>query len=250
MKLIYLIWLTCVIIINTETNIGIIILKTNQKMLVAIGGYSQQIEHLTMMGNLNSLFDYGNEKKKKKGISPLDMQSWLSTSSVNEFILSLEKKYNNTSRILIESSPGRYKIQGDVQWIRKKRGKGGGTWAHLFLLLKAAAWLDYDFELQVYETFVTSKILQWRDDSGEEFKNLNVAIDAYLPDRIGRDNKGCYIQTAKMLKAKIAPDGDDWNTATYNQLELRSKIETKLVDILKIGLVKDWNHFKEVINRL
>lgn len=178
------------------------------------------------------------------------MQDWMRSNSTRELIEAIEKRYYGKIPDYEIQKNGTVKYTSKLNSVRTKMGKGGGTHVHLMLMLDAAAWLDADFKVEMYDTFINNKILQWRDDSGEEFKNLNVAIDAYLPDRIGKDNKGCYIQTAKLLKAKIAPDGDDWNTATYNQLELRSKIETKLVDILKIGLVRDWNHFKEVIEKL
>ena len=55
----------------------------------------------------------------------------------------------------------------------------------------------------MYKTFVEGKILQWREDGGDEFINLNIAIDAYLPEREGKDNTGIFIQVAKQLKAKI-----------------------------------------------
>lgn len=204
-------------------------------------------------GSLKDLFTVLNGNRKNKGYSILSMQEFLNLHSTIEKINQIEKsEFNNYALENSQRDCNGNMIRRGVKLnsIRTKMGKGGGTYVHLMLMLDAAAWLDADFKVEMYDTFINNKILQWRDDSGEEFKNLNVAIDAYLPDRIGKDNKGCYIQTAKLLKAKIAPDGDSWNMATYNQLELRSKIETKLVDILKIGLVRDWNHFKEVIEKL
>ena len=58
-----------------------------------------------------------------------------------------------------------------------KRGKGGGTWAHLYILLDAATFLDPDFKYQVYKTFVEGKLLQHRDESGDRYKPFNMAID-------------------------------------------------------------------------
>ena len=76
--------------------------------------------------------------------------------------------------------------------ITTKRGKGGGTWAHLYILLDAAARLDPQFKHKMYKTFVEGKLLQWRDDGGDEFINLNIAIDAYLPERDGMDNVNVF----------------------------------------------------------
>lgn len=64
MKLICSIWQTCAIL--AVYNKRQVSMKTNQTMMVRIGDYSQPIEHLTMMGNLNSLWLYGNGIRAKK----------------------------------------------------------------------------------------------------------------------------------------------------------------------------------------
>lgn len=116
------------------------------------------------MGHLNPLWDYGNSLRAMKGLPESDMSYWIKSRNVVEFIQSLEKKYNTESFGIIElDKPGTYILDGNTSFVRTKKGKGGGTWVHLYLMLKAAAWLDSDFELQVYESFVTNKILQWRD---------------------------------------------------------------------------------------
>lgn len=110
--------------------------------------------------------------------------------------------------------------------------------------------MDKKFELSVYHTFVTSKILQWRDDSGTEYNILKDAINLYLPNREGKDNLGVYIQTAKRIKSKINPDGDEWNTANHTQLERRTHIEKTLVQLLELGVVRDYEHLKELLDKL
>jgi len=235
-------------------------MKTNQRMLVEIGNHRQEIDHLTMMGHLNALWEYGNSLRREKGLPPARLDHWLAHRNTCEFIISLQKEEDANSPAtgylkkqfeVVADNNGRHTIKGDeLTIIKTKRGKSGGTWAHLYLLLKAAAHLDTDFELQVYKTFVTNRILQWRDDSGDEFKSLNIAIDAYLPDRKSKDNKGVYIQCARALKAKINPDGGQWNTASYDQLELRTLYERRLIDFMRMGLVRNYEHLKELIDNL
>lgn len=234
-------------------------MKTNNMMQVRIGDHVQEIEHLTEIGNLNTLWAYGNGLRVKKGLNTLNLDDYLRKPETVEFMVVLHKKlkygespYYEGNDLTIEYDVhGRTKVtSGQLACLRTKRGKGGGTWAHLYILLDAAATLDPEFKLEVYDTFVKNKILQWRDDSGEEFKTLNIAIDAYLPDRVGKDNHWIYVNSAKMLKAKIKPNGDSWNTASHDQLEKRTKYETKLIDFLKMGLVKDWEHLKEIIAKI
>lgn len=225
-------------------------MKSNQLMQVMVGDYSQEIEHKTMMGNLNSLWDYGNGLRSKKNLRPLEMKSWLQSVQTVELLGALEKKYNGSNRPIIEKSPGRYAVEGASNFIKTKRGKSGGTWVHLMLLLDAAAWLDADFKLEMYECFINNKILQWREDSGDCFIALNAAIDAYLPGRDGKDNKGIFIQCAIKLKEKLKPENDNWNTASYPKLEARAKIESDLVKFLSLGMVRDYDHLKELIDKL
>ena len=218
--------------------------------MVTIRGYVQPIDHLTMMGNLNALWDHGNGLRAEKGKQPLVMQEWLRSSVTRELIDSIEKRYYGIMPSFELADDGKTKAMPDLNCIKTKRGKGGGTWVHLYLMLDAAAWLDADFKLDVYETFVTNRILQWRDDSGDEFIALNAAVDAYLPGREGKDNKGIFIQSAIKLKEKINPDGGSWNTASYDQLQRRTDVERSLVKLLQLGVVRDWDHLKELIDKI
>jgi len=232
-------------------------MKTNQLMQVTIGSYSQPIEHKTMMGHLNALWDYGNGLRATKGLTPLQMKDWLMSTQTRELVEALDRKYSEPnsgiSTITKVDPRGRSSLVDltkNTSFIKTKRGTGGGTWVHLYLMLDAAAWLDADFKLQLYDTFINNKILQWREDSGDEFINLNIAIDAYLPEREGKENTGIFIQVAKQLKAKILNGEEVWNTATFSQLEKRAKIEKDLCNFLKLGMIKNYEHLKEVIAKL
>jgi len=232
-------------------------MKTNQLMQVTIGSYSQPIEHKTMMGHLNALWDYGNGLRATKGLTPLQMKDWLMSTQTRELVEALDRKYSEPnsgiSTITKVDPRGRSSLVDltkNTSFIKTKRGTGGGTWVHLYLMLDAAAWLDADFKLQLYDTFINNKILQWREDSGDEFINLNIAIDAYLPEREGKENTGIFIQVAKQLKAKILNGEEVWNTATFNQLEKRAKIEKDLCGFLKLGMIRNYEHLKEVIAKL
>ena len=233
-------------------------MKTNQLMQVTIGQYTQPIEHKTMMGHLNALWDYGNGLRALKGLTPLDQKDWLRSQQTRELLLALSRKFNTENQIGYSTTfeiddSGRTKISSitkDNPFIKTKRGTGGGTWVHLYLLLDAASWLDADFKLELYDTFINNKILQWREDGGDEFINLNIAIDAYLPEREGKDNTGIFIQVAKQLKAKILSPDETWNTASFPQLEKRAKLEKDLCNYLRLGMIRNYEHLKEVIEKI
>lgn len=268
-------------------------MKTNQLMQVCIGDFKLPIEHLSMMGSLTELWNYGNSIRLRKGLGSLDLKNYLRERETLEFINVVERytDASDSGKIKLGAAPdlelspqkntgaaqiptgsedskcvnpthfgvverqhiGTYKIENfsNLKCIKTKRGKTGGTWAHLYILLDAASQLDAEFKFQIYHTFVTNKILQWRDESGDQFKAINLAVDAYLPGREGKDsNKGIYINISNMLKSKINPTLESWNVASYQELESRSRYETQLIGFLKANLIKDWDHLKEVIDKL
>ena len=239
-----------------------ICMKTNQLMQVRIGEYVQPIEHKTMIGNLNTLWDFGNSLRELKGLPRKEIQEFMRSHETVEFIQALERKMdihkdsNNEDFKVGEMPVYEYdksgKLIGGIKspLVIVKRGKNGGTWVHLMIMLRAAAYLDKDFEVEVYYSFIHNKVLQWRDDSGTQYNILKDAIDLYLPKREGKDNLGVYIQTAKRIKSKINPDGDEWNTANHTQLERRTHIEKSLVQLLELGVVKDYDHLKELLDKL
>jgi len=217
-------------------------MKTNQMMEVNIGGFTLPIGHKTQMGSLNALWAYGNGLRKAKGLSELRLDNYLSSPDTIEFLLAVEKRYGTGYSKSLESreleipidtgdsnlSPkqsltieydrktGHAKIiGGELSIIKTKRGKYGGTWAHLQVLTHAAGKLNADFLVEIIHVFLNDKILGWRDIGGDNYISLNIAIDKFLPGREAKSsNMGIYINTAKLLKAKILGDEGNWNNAT------------------------------------
>lgn len=227
-------------------------MKTNQLMQVAIAEHVLPIEHKTMMGSLTDVWKIGNAYRTKRGLPELDLNNWLRSPETLEYVRVVEQDLNVKC---VDSTPLEIRKSALVKnltspLITTKRGKGGGTWAHLYILLDAAARLDPNFKHQMYKTFVEGRILQWREDGGDEFLNLNIAIDAYLPEREGKDNTGIFIQVAKQLKAKILNPDDTWNTASFPQLEKRAKLEKDLCNYLRLGMVRNYDHLKELIAKI
>lgn len=244
--------------ISIPKHLRVKLVKTNQTMQVTIGDYKQPIEHKTMMGNLNALWDYGNGLRVLKGLPPINQTDWLRSPLTRELLLALQRRHSSQDvmwemPILEKDEKGRTKLTDITKnnpFIKTKRGTGGGTWVHLYLMLDAAAWLDADFKLHMYDTFINNNILQWRDDGGDEFINLNIAIDAYLPERDGMDNVNVFIYVAKQLKAKILSPYDTWNTASLPQLEKRARLEKDLCNYLRLGMIRNYDHLKEVIAKI
>lgn len=227
-------------------------MKTNQVMRVTIGEHTLPIGHKNMMGSLTEVWKIGNAYRTKRGLPELDLNNWLRSPETLEYVRVVEEDLNVKC---VDSTPLEIRNSALVKnltspLITTKRGKGGGTWAHLYILLDAAARLDPQFKHKMYKTFVEGKLLQWRDDGGDEFINLNIAIDAYLPERDGMDNVNVFIYVAKQLKAKILSPYDTWNTASLPQLEKRAMLEKDLCNYLRLGMIRNYDHLKEVIAKI
>jgi hypothetical protein len=212
------------------------------------------------------------------GLSELRLDNYLSSPDTIEFLLAVEKRYGTGYSKYLESrelenpintddsdllpqqsltieydrKTGHAKIiGGELSIIKTKRGKYGGTWAHLQVLTHAAGKLNADFLVEIIHVFLNEKILGWRDIGGDNYISLNIAIDKFLPGREATNsNMGIYINTAKLLKAKILGDDGNWNSATPIQLTKRAKFEEKLITLLEMDVVRDWKHFKELIHKL
>jgi hypothetical protein len=83
---------------------------------------------------------------------------------------------------------------------------------------------------------------------------MNRAICKIL-DKSGEDARPYIIEIAKRLADKIgvskpATGENRWNYANAEQLQARSTIEQKMTDLVNLGLVKDYNHFKELLNKV
>lgn len=246
-------------------------MQTNQRMTVTIGHNVFNIDHKTMMGNLNQFWDCGNAYRIEKGLPAKHLENWMRSPEVAEYVAVLEREFksvdstdyknaesdqflNTPNPQIIKNSQLTESLAKKSSLFVTKRGKGGGTWAHLYILLDAATFLDPDFKYQVYKTFVEGKLLQHRDESGDRYKPFNMAIDQ-LPDRQDKDNKWLYVNAANLLAERIGlPPVDKgvnrWNEATAHQLSQRSDAEKMLTGMVQFGVVRDWEHLKELIGKV
>ncbi len=136
--------------------------------------------------------------------------------------------------------------------IKSKRGKNGGTWAELYILLKIASMLDKDLEVEIYRVFIEEKILYFRDEGGYSFKELNKAIDKYLSSPTG-NNTGRYITIAKIIREKL----EITDTKGYNEKEHHARIQERrdfiekyLILLLKSKFVTTFEDLKKTVQNL
>jgi hypothetical protein len=203
-------------------------MKTNQLMHIAFSGGDVEVFHKTAMGNLTQLWNAGNKLREK----PANLSLFLSSNATKRFIEVAESKTGGKC----------FEMTGTGN---KKR-----TWASIHLMIYAAEYLSPEFHFEVIDTFINGKILDYRDESGDEFKAMNIAIDKHLPDRENKDNTGVRIQIAKKIKHKVNPELTSWNLADADDLRYRLKIEEKIVSLLELGVVNDYEHLKQLIGKM
>ena len=241
----------------------------NQQMEVRLGEYgSIMIGHKTRMGKVADVMAIGNLIREHKGLRVIELREVLSKQDLWEFIDALQRHNSNYPdsgelKTLTESTNYNHPNSGIIpelktvlnfenketkgtdgkvkyaplitqfpELIQSKRGKYGGTWAELHILLKIAAYLDKDLEVIIYKTFVDGKLLELRDEGGEQFKELNTLIDT-LPDRSlalkPKGNKGVYVQISKAVREKL----EVLDTKGYNEEEHDARVQklrTKIID--------------------
>jgi hypothetical protein len=204
------------------------------------------IFHKSQMGNLKQVFILGNKYRLNQGDEIVRLDNFLRRPSTKKYIADMMTKYNYERKDII-------KVVG--------RGRGMKTYANLQFIIYCATELNNFFRMDVIDTFIDEKILIKRDDGGNDFKELNIYLDK-LPDRLGKNNKGIFIQTAITLREKIfTPEQiqeckkkgvNIWNSkyATGDILAKRDELEKKLIFAIDVGLIDSYEKLKMVISKL
>jgi hypothetical protein len=256
-------------------------MNTNQMMQIQIGNFGTlEIGHLTKMGKVSQVVEMGNRNRLAKKLKEIPLKEILRRQDLWEFIISRNtqmlrdlkcgesphfKNIDNTDIVKLQSDYSdldSYKEHGQIQYsklmkkfpnlIKSKRGKNGGTWAELYILLKIASMLDKDLEVEIYRVFIEQKILFWRDLGGDNFKDFNKLVDT-LPDRTGKNNTGVYVAVAKMIRTKL----EILDTKGYNEKEHNSLIQINRAEWLKNlsfvienGFVNSYEELKKTFQKL
>lgn len=187
---------------------------------------------------LNDMFIAGNALRLSEGKPALQMNAFLNSKGLADYI---------------EAASHEWGLSTDKFITKEGRGKNTRTYVHVSIAMLAAESMSARFHAHVHRVFIEGKLLEFRERGGTEFKNLNAAIELYLPDRLGKDNKGVFINVAKLIRERILGSEaktEDWNVASVAQTHLRYEWENKLCDMLRLGVVRDYDHIKQLIHKL
>jgi hypothetical protein len=201
-------------------------MKTNQIMKVAIGTGEILVGHKDMMGDLSRVFDVGNTYRCQAGQKSLRMEAWVKMASTMDYIKLVSDDIGRPAKVA-------------------RRGNLGGTWVHLRILIDAAMYLSPILKDEVIKTFLAQRLLSIRDESGDNFLDLNAAVAVAAEEVFGKPaHTGHYIQLAKLIKERL--DVADWNAASADLLNERARLEETITRMLRAGVVRDWDHLKEL----
>lgn len=210
---------------------------SNHIMSVDFFGNAVRAETEGLMVSINDLVRAGNKWRVANDMNPKTVQQVMTSQGLTDYRAAASKVWNVPTDALV-------RVVG--------KGATARTMAHISVAIYVAEQMSPEFHANVIKTFIEGKLLEFRELGGTEFKDLNAAIDLYLPEREGKDNTGIYIQTAKALRKKLmGPDAEAgcWNTASVAQTHSRYEAEKMLVRFLSMGVVRDYDHLKELISR-
>jgi hypothetical protein len=205
-------------------------MKTAVIMLRDLNGVKIRQNHKTSFFNANDLLELYNDSREKKK----DMTSYLRSKQFKDFRKEVIKDISQNTqikRISKTASAGQLEpldiLPNEVCEV--KRGKNGGTWLHPYLFMDFAMWLSPTFKLTCIK-WIYDKLIQTRDEAGETFKEVNLALFEAKPNSA----YWVYANEAKMINKLVfdSPESDQRNTATESQLELiriLQKADAKLI---------------------
>ena len=214
-------------------------MKTDQLLTLTFSGADVTLNHATAYGDLTRVLEAANLYRTQDGDGkPIQLASLLNSEGFARQCALLADDVDFS----LDTRGTHYKVG---------KGRSTRTEAHVMLLLYVAQVVSPRFHYEFNKRVVLSDICRWRDDSGNEFIALNSALANCQQRVLGKPaHQGHYIQMAKSIKARIDPAGGSWNTATAEQLRQRTEVEQTLVKLLQLGVVRDWEHLKELIGKV
>ncbi|MFW6016166.1 MAG: KilA-N domain-containing protein [bacterium] len=204
-------------------------MKTNKIMIRKMGDFDVHQRTKDSMFNATALLKQWNKKYDVRK----DVNDFLRLETTKRFVQTIINKEDMKTR----ESP-----------YLSVRGKNGGTWMHPFLFIDFAMWINPEFKYDVIK-FVYDKLIQFRNESGDNYKEYTSAINNWHYRKFGMQaDKDVYSSFGKTIQTLVFGDVvgyDAWQLATQEQLDLRMKYQKILIHCLNSDMNND-----EIIQRL
>lgn len=234
-------------VVNNNFNMEVFMAtkQANVVLEVDFAGEIVMADAKTGMVSLNDIFEVGNTRRVAKGLPAKELKKFFENDDTIEFMDALVKHENvdilNGEKIAQLENP----TSKDILTI-SKRGRYGGTWGHLLLAVKLATWLDKDFEVQVYKTFVEGKLFDFRLLGIDNYKLLCSSMsrkfycDSYDYSDVATEiNKKC--NNGEFIK------GWNYRNATPEIQKLRNDLMDFVIRMLDMEMIRSKNDVLRVI---
>lgn len=166
----------------------------------------------TGMFSATDLLKVGNKWRIMNDLPQFNMQNWFSNKGTKQFVEELEEKY------------------GKANIKKSARGKGTHTWLHPLLFIDMALSISPKLKIEAYEWMFDS-LIKHRNESGTAYKKMCGALFVHQGNKVSFQ---LYIKTVAE-KIKLACHVTDWQEASEEQLQRRTKLQENialLADVL------------------
>lgn len=192
--------------------------------------------------NLNDMARIGEVITGKE----VRLDNWTRLDSTQEFIDYVQSQQAEAISKTLESEGTRKEVFKTI------KGRYASTWANIHIAIDFAMWISVEFKYEVIDVFINSKILDFRLLGIDYHKKLNEALDT-LKDRVGKDNKGIYINTSRMIKIKVFGEHHDgWDSVDddADTQKKRSSIVDRLIGAIEMKYVQTWEDVKGFFDKI
>lgn len=128
------------------------------------------------------------------------------------------------------------------------RGNNGGTWMHPLLFIKFAMWLNPRFEVQVLK-FVQDKMLQYRNDAGEAYKELSAAIGRIVEKERMHEVMSTVGKGINYILWNRHEDGERNNHAEESEMRRLFDYERHVAALINDEFIKDAEQLMTYLRR-
>ena len=140
-------------------------MKTNQIMKRKLVNFTVEQRTKDAFFNATNLLKQWNEQN---GVTQRKMENYFASSKTVEFIQTIMERENlHTPKLVYVKSKAR-------------ADRGGGTFMHPLLFIDFAMWINPSFKYDVLK-FVYDRMLSYRNEAGEAYKELASAVSRIVP---------------------------------------------------------------------
>lgn len=194
-------------------------------MIRQLGDIQVRQSNQTEMFNATDLVNGYNKVRRSMGLSQRELKEYWKMESTKEFLEALEYELGlngcNSTELKIT-----------------RKGKYGGTYVAPQVFVDIAMWLNPNFKAKVM-IWVSDNLLGVRNTSGIQQQVMNRELTEKFSNRT---TKWLIMRFSKRINEHILEEGQDWQSATTEQLEQRLALQTKIInacELLPDGISED-----------